>query len=160
MLLGTDILVGGADNADDLAAALCAELNVQKEQVYQAKLFAWEQSLSPHSALGYYMSDLGHRNTVLIRELSGKGDIGFIAEIEFLTPIPVVCLQRLSDEHGLVVGLSRDTAFPEESGTLSGEGYVLFRPETAPLPSVVLEHQEDARRMTWGVLNQPPANIA
>ena len=157
-MLGTDLLVGGTQDADGLAAALCAELAVDPADIYQAKLFAWEQSPSPPGMSGSYLSALGQRNTVLIRELTGQGEIGFIVEIEFLTPVPLAHLQRLSDAHGLVVGLSRDTAFPEEAGTISAEGYVLFRPETAPEPAVVLEDQDHALRMSWGILNEalPP----
>ena len=158
MMLGSDLLIGGARDAEDLAVALCAELEVDPADIYQAKLFKWEQSPSPNSPSGSYFSALGQRNTVLIRELTAQGEIGFIVEIEFLTPLPLAQLQRLSDAHGLVVGLSRDTAFPEEAGTLSAEGYVLFRPETAPSPAVVLEDQDHAQRISWGILNEvlPP----
>ncbi|MDF1670338.1 MAG: hypothetical protein P1U83_12040 [Roseovarius sp.] len=157
-MLGTDLLIGGTQDADDLAAALCAELEVDPADIYQAKLFAWEQSPSLHSTSGSYFSALGQRNTILIRELSGQGEIGFIVEIEFLTPVSLTSLQRLADVRGLVVGLSRDTAFPEEAGTLSGEGYVLFRPETAPRPAIVLEDQDHPQRISWGILNEtlPP----
>lgn len=154
-MLGTDLLIGGVQTADDLAAALCKELDIQKAQVYQAKLFEWEQLPSPHGAAGCYFSDIGRCNTILIRELTGAGPIRFIVEVEFLTPIPLTSLQRLSDEHGLCVGLSRDTAFPQDIGTSSAEHYILFRPETAPRLSIVLENAEDAHRMSWGVLNQP-----
>ncbi len=154
-MLGTDLLVGGTQNADVLAAALCTELDVQQTHIYQAKFFSWEQSPSPHDTSGSYFSDLGRCNTILIRELSGTGDIGFIVELEFLSPIAMRCFQKLADEHGLVVGLSRDTVFPEESGTISAEGYVLFRPGAAPRPAVVLEDQGQMPLMTWGVSDKP-----
>lgn len=153
--LGSDLLVGCVESGDALAAALSAELGVEAANVYQVKQFTWEQSPAPHDASGAYISALGKKDTVLIRELTGQGEIGFIVEIEFLKPIPLAALQRLSDVHGLFVGLSRDTAFPQESGTLTAEQFVLFRPEAAPHFATVLESQLNAQQIIWGVLNQP-----
>lgn len=154
-VLGTDLLVGGIANADTLAAAICQELEVEKAHVYQAHLFEWEQSPSQQGTCGAYFSALGNRNTVLIRDLAAQGDIRFIVEIEFLTPVPLASLQTLCDEHGLTLGLSRDTAYPDETGTIAAQGYVLFRPGLAPTPCIVLENQHDAQVLTWGILDQP-----
>ncbi len=154
-ILGTDLLIGGTASADDLAEALGRELDVERRHIFQAKLFTWEQGPPPDPASASYFSALRKMNTVLIRELEGRGDLAFIVDIEFLTPVPTRSLQRLADGHGLVVGLSRDTAYPAEIGTAAAEGYVLFRAGREPVCAAVREGRVEGAPMTWGILDTP-----
>jgi hypothetical protein len=157
-LLGTDLLVGGVLNANQLAVALSAIFGVDHGDIYQSKLFDLEAETPSGCAYEAYSSAIGNRNVVLIHELPERGAVSFVVDVEFITPVRTHCLQQLADEFDLVIGLSGDTAYPEEVGTASGEGYVLFRRSEHPVFAWLVENQDVGQTVFWEILDRslPP----
>lgn len=157
-LLGTDLLVSGSLSARQLVKAFCGALEIRPQDIYQAKLFDWEAPSSPRSAPESYFATIGKRNTMLIHELPEREAARFVVDMEFITPLQTRNLQELCDRFDLEIGLSRDTVFRDEIGTISGEGYVLLRRAENPVFAYLSEGEDGEKPACWEILkNRPPA---
>ena len=143
VLFGTDLFIGGDIDADDLCRALAELLPVATADIF-----------ADGDTAAYEV--LGLRNIVRLYALPPSGTLAFKADLDFVERIPVQVMQSLADARELTVLLSRDTAFPEEAGTMAGEGYVIFRKGLPPRAgALVADEQDDEMAYRWKLLAEP-----
>lgn len=139
-LYGTDLLIGGTIGMEALITALSGCFDMPENCIF------------PTGDEGHgdaYIDAIGRDNVIALYRLSPEGNLHFNASLDFIAPLQVDRIIRLVERNGLVVALSRDTAFPHEVGTLEGEGYVIFQPNQQPVAGFLVTNDDEQEAYHW-----------